>query len=178
MQNGSVKLLDLGLASVFQSVGDQESLNRVGSMDYASPEQFSEGGTFDQRSLVYSVGAILYHVLTRRNPAQSPFALDPVEEINPSISPAVEEIVNRCTEIEPRDRYATLTELKKSIQAALKTPGAPPPRKGSKAQLWETGQLDEEDHNDSSMWNWMLGVVLMVLMSGALIAIYYFFFRP
>jgi serine/threonine-protein kinase len=181
-KNGQVKLLDLGLARVFQP-NDTDAMMRVGSLDYASPEQFAEDGTFDQRSLVYSVGAILYHMLTRRNPALSPFALDPIEEINPNVSAAVEDIVHRATENEARNRYATLAELRKQVQAAVKSPGTPLRARPSRAvdrdgwQVRPPSEEDEEDTSDGSIWHWILVAVLVSLMSGALLAIYYYFFR-
>lgn len=181
-KNGQVKLLDLGLARVFMTL-DAEAMMRVGSLDYASPEQFSENGTFDQRSLVYSVGAILYHMLTRRNPALSPFALDAVEEVNPNISTQVEEIVHRATENDPRSRYASLADLKKHLQVASRAPGAAPrgkSRKTSERDGWQVRPPSEEDEEsyDGSIWHWILVAVLVSLMSGALLAIYYYFFRP
>jgi len=176
-KSGSVKIIDLGLAGLF-ATGGPDSQQRVGSLDYASPEQFSENGAFDQRSLVYSLGAMLYHMLTRRNPALSPFALEPIEEINPNITPAVEDIVHRCTEIDPRDRFATLADLKKNLAQAVKTPNAPKGR-GAKSSAWD-GAADafHEESGENSVWNWALGIFLLTLMSGALLAIYYYILRP
>jgi serine/threonine-protein kinase len=185
-KGGEVKLLDLGLARVFQPSGDPEALARVGSIDYASPEQFSEGGTFDQRSLVYSVGAILYHIMTRHNPALSPFSLEPVAALNPNVSPAVEEIVNRATENDPRNRYQTLAELKKVVAAAAKAPQAVAnaPRgwqaREPKPSMWEVSASatdDETDTVESSAFSWTLGLFMLLIMSSALCAIYYYFFR-
>lgn len=186
-KNGQIKLLDLGLARVFQP-NDSDAMMRVGSLDYASPEQFSEEGNFDQRSLVYSVGAILYHMLTRRNPALSPFALDAVEDLNPNVSAAVEEIVHRATENHPRNRYNSLVELRKAIQAALRSPAgagrtsrsrAAAPR-GFDQDTWKVrmeADGDREEAIDGSIWHWILVAVLVSLMSGALLAIYYYFVR-
>lgn len=181
-KSGQVKLLDLGLARAFQSL-DAEAMTRVGSLDYASPEQFSENATFDQRSLVYSVGAILYHMLTRRNPALSPFALDAVEEVNPNVSAAVEDLVHRATENDPRKRYATLADLKKHLQHAARSPGPPARVRGNPGAARDGWQVrppgeDEEEAYDGSIWHWILVAVLVSLMSGALLAIYYYFFRP
>ncbi|NDD27548.1 MAG: serine/threonine protein kinase [Proteobacteria bacterium] len=181
-KNGQVKLLDLGLARAFSSQ-DSEALMRMGSLDYASPEQFSESGTFDQRSLVYSTGAILYHMLTRRNPALSPFALDPIEEVNPNISGAVEDLVHRATENDPRDRHASLAELKKHLQSASRAPKESPKTRASRGLARDGWQVrtpteDEEESFDGSIWHWILVAVLVSLMSGALLAIYYYFFRP
>lgn len=187
-KNGQVKLLDLGLAGAFQP-NDRDAMMRVGSLDYASPEQFSEDGAFDQRSLVYSAGAILYHMLTKRNPALSPFALDPVEEVNPHVSSSVEEIVHRSTENDPRGRYGSLTDLRKAMQNAMKSPGSTArararakPSDGWQVEMRSRTPLpvdddDEATIQDGSIWHWILVAVLVSLMSGALLAIYYYFFR-
>lgn len=181
LKAGEVKLLDLGLARVFHPVGDSDAVARAGSLDYAAPEQFSENGNFDQRSLVYSVGALLYHMLTRRNPSLTPFALEPVEDINPTITVATEEIVHRATEEDPRDRYGSLADLRKAVVAALKAPM--PPARGTRtvkktAAGWEAGALAADDESyDGSIWNWVLAFFMLSLMTGALVAIYYYFFR-
>lgn len=181
LKAGEVKLLDLGLARLFHPLGDSDAVARAGSLDYAAPEQFSENGNFDQRSLVYSVGALLYHMLTRRNPSLSPFALEPVEDINPTISVATEEIVHRATEEDPRDRYGSLSDLRKAVVTAMKAPSASPGtgrgRKGGRGG-WEPGAVpQDEDGYDGSIWNWVLAFFMLSLMTGALVAIYYYFFR-
>lgn len=175
---GVVKLLDLGLASIFQA-GDAESQQRMGSMDYAAPEQFSETPSFDQRTLVYTLGAMLYHMLTRRNPAQSPFALEAIEDINPRTAPGVAQLVHRATEIDPRDRYPTLLDFKKAIQAALKSPSAPAPKaRKERPQPQETWDPEPQGPLESASWNWVLGLFMLLVMSGGILAIYYYFLRP
>ena len=53
---GMIKIIDLGLARLFQTETNPEKMQSMGSMHYAPPEQFDEYGSFDQRSLVYSCG--------------------------------------------------------------------------------------------------------------------------
>ncbi|MHB2020443.1 MAG: serine/threonine-protein kinase [Candidatus Xenobia bacterium] len=117
IQDSSVKVIDLGLAQLFQAFSDQEAQSRIGSLEYSAPEQFADDGSFDDRSLVYSVGALLYHMVTRRNPASSPFALTPIEELNPQVSRGLIETIVKATQNDPRYRFQSLTELRRRLVA-------------------------------------------------------------
>lgn len=123
---GIIKIIDLGLADLFQTETNPQKLELMGSMDYAAPEQFEEYGTFDQRSLVYSTGAMMFHMLSGQSPASSLFNLPPLDQLNPEVSRAVREIIRKATANEPRTRYQTLLELKKDLQRARKDPDAKP----------------------------------------------------
>lgn len=121
---GQCKIIDLGLASIFQTETNPERLQKMGSMNYASPEQFDEYGNFDQKSLVYSLGAMVYHMLTGKNPSTSLFNLPPVEELNPNVSKATRTIIKKATSNQPKMRHQSLNDLKKDMLRARMDPGA------------------------------------------------------
>jgi len=118
-----IKLIDFGVAMkedarrlTFVNVS-----SLLGTPDYISPEQV-KGGRGDQRSDIYSVGIILYEMLTGVVPFVGPNPLavmnarvlndvKPPRELNPEISPELEEILFRALEREPRHRYATASEM-------------------------------------------------------------------
>ena len=118
-----IKLIDFGIAMkedarrlTFVNVS-----SLLGTPDYISPEQV-KGGRGDQRSDIYSVGIILYEMLTGVVPFAGPNPLavmnarvlndvKPPRELNPEISPELEEILFRALEREPRHRYATASEM-------------------------------------------------------------------
>jgi len=118
-----VKLIDFGIAMkedarrlTFVNVSSM-----LGTPDYISPEQV-KGARGDQRSDIYAVGVMLYEMLTGRVPFVGPNPLAVMNErllndvkspreLNPEISPELEEILYRALEREPRHRYATASEM-------------------------------------------------------------------
>ena len=118
-----IKLIDFGIAMkeearrlTFVSVS-----SLLGTPDYISPEQV-KGARGDQRSDIYSMGIMLYEMLTGRVPFVGPNPLavmnerilndvPPPHELNPEISPQLEEILYRALDREPRHRYATASEM-------------------------------------------------------------------
>ncbi len=117
------KLIDFGIAL-------KEDARRItpvgltpalGTPDYISPEQV-KGLRGDQRSDIYALGAMVYEMLTGQPPFTGPNPLAvlnerllcdprPARELNGEISPALEEILNRALERNPRHRYATAAEM-------------------------------------------------------------------
>jgi serine/threonine protein kinase len=123
-----IKLIDFGIAG-------KEGARRLtfaklsqvmGTPDYISPEQV-KGKRGDGRSDVYALGVMLYEMLTGKVPFQgpNPFAImndrlmnnpTPPREINPSISPELQEIIYRAIEREPKNRYASAHEMAVDLQ--------------------------------------------------------------
>lgn len=70
--DGTVKVLDLGLACIRSTDQDDSRLTKPGSMmgtpDYMPPEQFTDSATVDERADIYALGCTLYHLLTGRPP--------------------------------------------------------------------------------------------------------------
>jgi len=118
-----IKLIDFGIAG---KEGSRRltfaKLSQVmGTSDYISPEQV-KGKRGDGRSDIYALGAMLYEMLTGKTPftGNNPFAIMndrllnypvPPRELNPEISPELQEVVYRALERDPKSRYAKAREM-------------------------------------------------------------------
>lgn len=123
--DGTIKVMDFGIARFARIDGKTLSDKTIGSVHYISPEQ-ARGDMTDERSDIYSVGVMLYEMLTGKKPfdGDNPvaIALKHMEEeavsprdIMPSIPEALEEIVIHAMEREPAKRYQSAAEMIKDI---------------------------------------------------------------
>ena len=114
-KDGSVCLIDFGTAREYKekNLADTRCL---GTFGYAAPEQFGGFGQTDARTDIYCLGATLYHLVTGINPADPPYEIRPIREFNEKLSPALEEIIIKCTQSNPDDRYQSCAQLKKALE--------------------------------------------------------------
>lgn len=114
--NGLVQIIDFGIAreyrddggSVTAAMGDTVQL---GTRGYAPPEQYGGGGQTDARTDVYALGATMYTMLTGKNPAEPPYQILPLRQVDASLSPALERVIAKATQPDPVDRYQDCAEL-------------------------------------------------------------------
>lgn len=108
--NGNIKLIDFGIAREYkeQNLADTVSL---GTKGYAAPEQFGGKGQTDARTDVYCLGVTLYHLLTGKNPCEPPYEIYPIRYWNPLLSSGLEAIIQKCTQLNPEDRYQSCAEV-------------------------------------------------------------------
>ena len=120
-----VLLLDFGLAKILNANSDVTQ-EFFGTFEYMSPEQASQQ-SLDQRSDLYSVGLILYEMLTGHLPFErnNPMAIlmarvatppPPAREFNPDISSGVENIIKKALQRDPENRFASAEEFSKAIE--------------------------------------------------------------
>jgi serine/threonine protein kinase len=124
---GQVKVLDFGLAKLAQQVTDASTQILtganviVGTLPYMSPEQL-RSEKVDGRSDIYSFGVMLYEMSTGQRPFQETLSITladsilhklptPPGKLRPELSPRLEEIILKCLEKEPENRYQSCKEL-------------------------------------------------------------------
>jgi serine/threonine protein kinase len=130
---GNVFLTDFGIAKLLESASPRLTQTDaiMGTPAYISPEQ-AQGHTVDQRSDIYSLGIILYEMVTGSVPftAETPLAvlfkhisdpLPPPSLIKPDIRPAVEKVILKALAKDPRDRFSTAAEFVAGWGRALDT---------------------------------------------------------
>ncbi len=126
--NDRVKLIDFGIAANAGSrrITFTKLSETMGTPDYISPEQV-KGKRGDARSDIYALGVMLYEMLTGKVPFTGPNAFIimndrllnnpvPPREIDPEISPQLQEIVYRAMERDPRNRYQSAKEFAWDLQ--------------------------------------------------------------
>jgi eukaryotic-like serine/threonine-protein kinase len=134
-EEGSVKLLDFGLAKLYEQNASGSTLPTpdfpatqagavLGTVAYMSPEQV-QGQPADARSDIFSFGLVLYEMLSgkRAFSGDSSFALMTaiVKEDPPplQVSPSLEKIVRRCLTKQPSERYQTMSDVRMALEHVL-----------------------------------------------------------
>lgn len=117
-----VMLVDFGIARFVAPT--QKGVTAIGTMGYAPPELFA--GKVEPASDIYSLGATVFHLLTGNDPQDKPlmifdFTKNPKpRQINPSITPEMEQMICKAVEDKPEDRFATARafgqELKRHVR--------------------------------------------------------------
>ena len=108
--DGNVSLIDFGTAREFKS-SSVEDTTCLGTQGYAAPEQYGGHGQTDARTDIYCLGATMYHLITGHNPSTPPYEMYPIRQWNPMLSSGLEEIITKCTQRNPNDRYQSCAEL-------------------------------------------------------------------
>ncbi|MFO7973975.1 MAG: bifunctional serine/threonine-protein kinase/formylglycine-generating enzyme family protein, partial [Candidatus Hydrogenedentota bacterium] len=106
--DGSVKVLDFGLAKLMSPGRMTRSSMALGTAYYQAPEQSVHLSELDQRADIYSVGVILYQMLTGEIPVGRVKA---PSELNSEVYPPLDDMVLKCIEPKPAERYASAREL-------------------------------------------------------------------
>src|SRR5271155_3882123 len=155
-QDNRLKILDFGLAQFVRQESDlgitasiSETTQVTGTLPYMSPEQL-RGELTDQRSDVWSVGAVLYELVTGRRPfpfVQAPRLIDAIlnkppempSVLNPKISPGLEMAILKCLDKDPERRYQSARELRVDLDRLTmpisQVPSAPIPAAGSSGTI-------------------------------------------
>ena len=131
LKNGSVKVADFGIARLM-SQGNTLTKEALGSVHYISPEQ-AKGGRVDDRSDIYSLGTVMYEMMTGRPPynGESPVAVaiqhinggaKMPSTINPNIPGGMEQIIMKAMAHDPADRYASATAMLYDMDEFRKVP--------------------------------------------------------
>jgi len=130
-KNGTVKIADFGLAKSLDATKKMTQTNMyMGTVAYTSPEQ-GEGKPLDHRTDIYSLGIVLYQLLTGSVPfkAETPSSVifkhvyeapPSPRTMNPGISPQAEAVVLKAISKKPEDRFQNVVEFRDALVALNK----------------------------------------------------------
>lgn len=127
-QDGSISLIDFGIAKKFQPGSGTRHLARAASSYYSSPEQYRAGkGYTDFQSDIYSLGAILYFISLGIEPADA-LSRDPAREITPlprslnsKLSERLESVIVKAMKVKKEDRFKTIDAMQDALLGNGKT---------------------------------------------------------
>ncbi|MCI8547113.1 MAG: Stk1 family PASTA domain-containing Ser/Thr kinase [Clostridia bacterium] len=169
-EDGMAKVTDFGIAKAVSNSTITAFGTTIGSVHYFSPEH-ARGGNTDAKSDIYSLGVVMYEMLTGRVPfdADTPVSValmqvqdDPIEpkKLNPQIPISVNNIILKAMQKEPEDRYQNATDMLIDLSTALKRPNDDFVKLNKKFDTLQTQKLNtlydidgkikdsEEDYDD------------------------------
>lgn len=128
-RKGNVKITDFGIAMALSATSITQTNSVLGSVHYLSPEQ-ARGGTANKKSDIYSLGIVLFELLTGRLPFSGESAVSIAlkhlqsetpspKRWNPTLPQSVENIVLKATAKDPFHRYNSVEELEEDLYTAL-----------------------------------------------------------
>ena len=134
LPSGNIKVTDFGIARFSRTETRTLTENAIGSVHYISPEQ-AKGEFTDERADIYSVGVVLYEMLSGNVPFDANSAVSvalmqlqkepkKLTEINPNIPLGIEQICFHAMQKNPQDRYQTATEMLLDLEDVIRNPNA------------------------------------------------------
>ncbi|MBU4174915.1 MAG: Stk1 family PASTA domain-containing Ser/Thr kinase [Actinobacteria bacterium] len=176
--DNQVKVMDFGIARSAGGTAMTQTGTIMGTAQYISPEQ-AQGQTADQRSDLYSLGVVLYEMLTGKPPfdGDTPVSIaykhvreDPLPPsmVNPDVSPELEAVVMKALSKNPENRYQNVVEMQADLERGLEgfpvyaTPVLPLDQAGA-TRAYPLGGAPKR----SLTWLWIIIIVLLLLGIGA-----------
>ena len=181
MPDNQIKVMDFGIARAAGGSAMTQTGTILGTAQYISPEQ-AQGHAADPRSDLYSLGIVIYEMLTGKVPfdGESPVAIaykhvreDPLPPsmINPDVSPELEAVVMKALAKNPENRYQNALEMQADLERCLE--GAPvyatPVLSSEEAARGATQVLPAARPaagRRSRTWLWILIILIVIAAAG------------
>ena len=192
--DGHAKILDFGLAKLLEppkqdapdGISHMETLAKtqagfvLGTLRYMSPEQ-ARGQAVDSRSDIFSLGIVLYEMVTGQLPFSGASPLDtlhaiafeetrPITAVRPNLPPSLQRIVTRCLRKRSGDRYVDAKELAADLKAVQREVES---GISSKAPLALRLQERWRSLQDRTLGEWLLPAVIVVVVLAVLLALFF-----
>ena len=195
LPNGNLKVTDFGIARFSRSDTKTLTEQAIGSVHYISPEQ-AKGEYTDEKADIYSIGVVLYEMLSGKVPFEADSAVsvalmqvnsnaEDLRKINPDIPLGLEQICMHALQKNPADRYQSATEMLLDIEEIVKDPNktfnyvnnevVPEPSQEIEPIIDTSDEYDEEEteYDDSSRKKKITVAIItgLVVLIAAIVAI-------
>lgn len=115
--DGTIVLIDFGTAREYKKDNvNADDTTCLGTRGYAAPEQFGGRGQTDARTDIYCLGTTIYHLVTGKNPSEPPYEIRNIRYWNEALSKGLEQIVAKCTQLDPEKRYQNCNEVMYALE--------------------------------------------------------------
>lgn len=118
---GNLKLIDFGTMRMYDPQKSCDTTN-LGTKGYAAPEQYGGLGQTDARTDIFGLGMTLCELVTGEDPKKREYVHRPIRQINPDLPKGLEYIISKCTEVDPKNRYQTCSELLDDLNNYMSLP--------------------------------------------------------
>lgn len=191
-KTGEVKVMDFGIAGAISQDTVAQTATVMGTASYLSPEQ-AQGRSVDQRSDIYSLGVVLFEMLTGRPPFAGDSAVSVAvqhvqenpprpSELAPGIPPDLDAVVLRTLAKNPENRYASAEDFRQDLERCrLGMPVAATPLLDAPTQVIgraeRTAVAPPVEEGTSSSTKWAIGIIVALILIGLAILAWLLFFN-
>jgi Flp pilus assembly protein TadD/tRNA A-37 threonylcarbamoyl transferase component Bud32/TolB-like protein len=130
---GQAKIMDFGLAKLTGKTRLTQAGTTMGTIAYMSPEQ-AQGEDVDHRTDIWSLGTVLYEMVTGREPFPGDYdqaviysilneEVRPASDVGADVPPEIDNIINKCLKKDPEERYKTALNLEAELRSFRKDSG-------------------------------------------------------
>lgn len=141
----------------------------LGTLDYMAPEQAQDATQADERSDLYSLGAVLHFLLIARSPSRKRPELARLQKLRPDLHPAIAQVLLTLLQEDPDKRYQSAQELIETLTEALKAPSLDATRETQKSPSLPLPST--QSSRSRSRWPFVIAVSLATLIAAGLVAL-------
>ncbi len=179
-KEGEVKLVDFGIATSLEETDDtltREGMT-LGTPAYIPPEQIDNAKAVDRRSDIYSLGVVIYEMLTGKTPFPGSFTAEtinlihkgryvPLGRLNPKVSPLLLRIARKCMRVKRNRRFQDLSHVIRILERRIKRKDDASIKQAIKAVLAGKEMKDVFKRKRSWVSRVLAGVVLIAILGAA-----------
>jgi len=159
------RLIDFGISRYYDPDKHTDTL-RLGSPGYAAPEQYKGRGQTGPQADIFSLGVILFQLLTGYDPTERPFKFPVLKELNPGVSDELSKIVEKAINLKPLNRYISARDFKDTLEKYVRHRPATPVNPPAPVVMGSTDFFETLPPFRASFYSFLYSIILVVFSGG------------